>query len=177
MKPADAAEIQKLSAWKDRSAIPEATGTPEYEVFFDIVGSVPTWFEVDDFQETAPSLSATQRRVGAIMLFADALVWDGLITGVLLNQPEIVAHAEEAAEYLGLRNAAATIARIRELVPAEVLELKDLDQRLSWFNEHEDVSGELEQISDSEELEAVRCDLMLQGMKIIAENPAEFSVA
>lgn len=150
------------------------TGSPHNDFF---LGEL--WYDLKDaFEDDIidPGAGPARRHVGTLMVFWDAVVYDGVLIGVACNQPGIVAVALDAARAMGLPKLADVIARIQACIPAEVLSLEDPFDRADWYGSDKgqplaDRLEKLEEEVDSGE----NVDLLMRACaaRILAE-PTEF---
>jgi hypothetical protein len=80
-----------------------------------------------------PKNSAARRHVSALCDFWGNICMDGLIVGVAINDPGLVAAAQEAAAAMKLKKAQGILDKVAVCVPAQVTKLKSVDKRLAWY--------------------------------------------
>jgi hypothetical protein len=81
-----------------------------------------------------PQESPVRRRVAALVSFHNALPFDGILTGVAVNQPGVIAVGIEAAQAEGAVELVGYLKEIAGCIPAELVSLEDVEQRLSYYD-------------------------------------------
>ncbi len=159
-----------VANWKDHATSPEEPGTVAYDVFYDVVGELSNSFDPSTFS----SLSTAQQQVVSMMSFSGAIPFDGLVVGIVCNQPEVIEPAQRAAMAHKLKHSTNLFNKLSKAVPSSVIEL-DPDARYEWTQT--DQANALQELEDSELLEDARGELMLAAMRIVVKDPNEFAEA
>ncbi len=172
MKFAPSRLHSSLIEWKSRRCLPEE-GEPGYDAFFTAASSLVALYGARDFVGTADKLTTHQRRAGAMLAFSNAMPWDGLVIGVIVNQPEVIAHVREAAAALNLRRVASLITKMRTLIPPGVFQQSSVDDRMASLDADPN-TAKLHALEDSDLAEDARCDMMVAAMRLVLDHPEEF---
>lgn len=163
---------ESLREWKNRRCLPKE-GEPGHDAFFDGQGDLANLFGAGDFLGPAAKLTVHQRRAGAMLAFSNAMPWDGLVVGVVVNQPELLRHVREAATALKLKRVSSLVAKMLAILPAAVFKLRSGDQRLTCLD-NDPRTLKLSALEDSALAENARCDMMVAATRIILDHPEEF---
>lgn len=122
----------KLEAALAPGKLPESSSDPGYDDVFEAFGELVTEFGAawED-----PDATPAQRDVGALVSFWECIPWNGLLVGVAVNQPGVVAAALNAAKNLPV--VARFLTDIQTHIPAIVVEMGDVEERLRWYESPE----------------------------------------
>ncbi|MDX2147362.1 MAG: hypothetical protein SFZ23_07545 [Planctomycetota bacterium] len=164
--------LRRLRAWKNYNDLPDQS-SETYNAFFDAVGELQAAYSETDFQKGVAKLTDAQRRAGALILLTCAIPMDGLFIGVLVNQPEVMPHAVEAARTLGLSDGLRFLDALAKATPKGLLQQKTSDARMTWAEENES-PPELEELEASELAEVGAAQMQLAAMKLVVTHADEF---
>jgi len=123
-----------------------------------------------------PNASTPRRHVSALIDFWLAVPGDGLLVGVAVNQPGVVAAAIKAAQDLKLPGVLTKLKKIQPHIPAKVLDIDDAEERFAWYESakgqaHAEALEDLE--SDLEEAGFIN-EIVLAPLLLALKHPAEF---
>lgn len=155
-----------------KQTIPEQD-SPHYNDFFDAWGDLSAMLAEDVVDPKAP---AARRQVGALTGIWDAICCDGLLVGVAVNQPESVELARQGAAAMGLSALKPLLDRVAACVPAEVIAIEDVGERLAWYqaDEREAMTSELESLEEEIQDEEPATAMMVGCIKRVLAEPALF---
>ncbi len=146
---------------------------PDADFLYDFVSELHYSTAEDAFE---PGPRSARRDVSILLNIWDSIPCDGMITGVFMNQAELVPEAIAIASELGLREQAKLLQQGLALFPAHLVDGHDIHARLEWFRspEGESVSDEIDQLGDTLEEWEHRGPVYEACLRRVLAEPAQF---
>ena len=167
--------LSKMSNWIDRSVDP-SLDTVEFDGFASIIEGLSTFLWSNDEGEihSLDEVTESQRRAWCLISYVNAIPFDGLSVGVLVNQPEIMKPIELAASEMKSKPVLDLLVKIRKKLPSNFENMTDHDERMRWLEENEKKADALEELGESDLGEAARSDMGRLAVIIALDHPDEF---
>jgi hypothetical protein len=145
-----------------------------YNEVFDVWGDLLSEFGGEWEKASA---SKARREVSALVDFWSAIPTDGLVIGIAVNQPGVVATAIDAAKSMKLASLVPLLEQIKKHIPSTVVAMSDVDKRMEWYESakgesHAAQLGELEEVA--QEQAEFGTAIMLGCFRRLTEEPGEF---
>ena len=154
--------------------LPEDPAEPGYNDVYDIYGEL--WESLAGAWERSGE-SPARRHVSALIDVWSAIPTDGLLVGVAVNQPEVVAAAIEAARFMKLKTCAELLARIHECIPGEVSSRSEPTSRHEWYDggkKGRKLAAQLEELEGIAQDGEFGTELLEACFRRVLAEPAEF---
>lgn len=165
------ADLAKLKSAFALNRFPD--DSPEADFLYGFVAELH-YSTAEDAFEAGPR--SARRDVSVLLNIWDALPCDGMVTGVFINQAELVPKAIAIASELGLHEQAKLLQRGLALFPTHLVEGHDINTRFEWFQspEGEAVSDEIERLGEKLEEWEYRGPVYEACFRRVLAEPTEF---
>jgi len=172
MSKLSAQDHAKLRTAFASGKVPEY-GEPGYNDFFDLFGELTV--AVGGEWEN-PKSSSSRREVAALVDFWSAICTEGLLLGVAVNQPDLLAAAKEVAASMNLSACMSVFDRVQKCIPPEVQAITEVDARLRWYEAKKNAKfgRTLETLEEEASEGEFGTELLEACMRRILAKPAEF---
>lgn len=175
MKKFDRNYFNALAKWKIRAKPPVPKGAvwDAYEGVLSELGDI-VYSDGYGTKRFDKKLSDHQRQALRLVECFRSIQNDGLVIGVLVNDPHLFLAIEGVAESAKSKPLAHMAKHVRGLLPARYFSMKSNDAQFAWFEKNEAKANKIERYTDTKAGEAMQQEMIRLAVIIALDHPDEF---
>ncbi len=175
MKKFDRNYFETLARWKIRAKPPTPKGAvwDAYECVLSELGDV-VYSDGYGTKRFDKKLTVNQRHALRLVECFRSIQNDGLVIGVLVNDPSLFLAIEGVAKSAKSKPLAHMAKHVRGLLPARYFSMKNNDAQFAWFEKNEAKANKIESYTDKKAGEAAQQEMLRLAVIITLDHPDEF---